>query len=232
MSDLGHRTEKPVGHVVRGKVKVVVQDGKLEGFWKEVGRQWNRQAASKTPGCQDLLLTENEWVTLWRGLLATRCAYVDPEGEYPVYRALRPKRAEVPALMWECLYNYGLVSTEWGADYIVVGEADWPKPEEFSAVYAKWLSALSIYAAIMELSRSLPESEKAAPAFILSAVERGNGVVLQSLYPLKDVQPRDTLWAAIALSPVPEWGPPKTVYLEWDRELVVAEILRALREEG
>jgi len=39
------------------------------------------------------------------------------------------------------------------------------------------------------------------------------------------------LWAAIALPPVPDYGPPRTVYMEWDRTLITHEILRGLREE-
>jgi hypothetical protein len=183
----------------------------------------------KVPGCQDLLLTEEEWVILWRGVLAARCAYVSEES-FPTYRALRPSRAQIPALMWEALTCFGHVSTEWGADYLVIGEAEWPTSDEFTRVYVKWSQALSIYALVFEVSRSLPESEKAAPAFVLNASERHGSVLIQSSYPMK-VTPRDTLWAVIALPVSPDLSPPKTVYLEWDRSLVISEILNSLRNE-
>jgi hypothetical protein len=230
MSEFRVPVEKAVvGTVVRGRIMVRIQSERLEGFWREVGRTWNRQASLKVPGCQDLLLTEEEWVTLWRGLLAVRCAYVSEES-FPTYRALRPSRAQIPALMWEALTCFGHVSTEWGADYLVIGEAEWPTPDEFTRVYVKWSQALSIYALIFEVSRSLPESEKASPAFVLNASERHGSVLIQSSYPMK-VTPRDTLWAVIALPVSPDLSPPKTVYLEWDRSLVISEILSSLRNE-
>jgi hypothetical protein len=68
-------------------VKVTIKAERLEGFWREVTRQWNRQVLNTVPGAQDLLLSEREWLVLWRGVLATRCLFVDPQGEYPRYRA-------------------------------------------------------------------------------------------------------------------------------------------------
>jgi hypothetical protein len=232
--ELGHRLkDEPVGTTIRGRIKVVIQSEKIEGFWKVVTRQWNRLAAAKSPGCEDLLLTEREWLVLWRGILAARCSYVDPEGNYPVYRSLRPRRAEVPLLMWEALYCYGHVATEYGADYIISASADWPSAEEFSQAYGKWLNALPIYLLVIECSRSLPEAERACPAFVLSVTERNGSLVVQSSYPLRDVRPRDTLWSVIALPPTPDLTVPKTVYLEWQPDLVIGELLRALvRKEG
>jgi hypothetical protein len=132
--------------------------------------------------------------------------------------------------MWECLWNFGLYRSSWGGDHVIVAEAEWPSQEEFSAVYSKWLIAMSVYLEVMEVSRSLPSDVDATPAFVLNAVERGSGVTVQSHYPIEDVEPRDTLWAVIALSPTPEYGPPKTVYMEWDRGLALAEIMRALKK--
>jgi len=231
MSNLRPQYGKPVGRIIRGRVKVTIKAERLEGFWREVTRQWNRQVLNKVPGAQDLLLTEREWLVLWRGVLATRCLFVDPQGEYPRYRAIIPKRCEIPPLFWECLWNFGVYRTKWGADYLIIAEAEWPSQEEFSAVYAKWLNALSAYLAIMEMSRSLPSDVDAAPSFVVNVVERGESVVVQSSYPLEDITPRHTLWSAIALSPVPEYGPPRTVYMEWDRTLIASEILRAIKEE-
>jgi hypothetical protein len=232
--ELGHRLkEEPVGTTVRGRIKVVIQSEKIEGFWKVVTRQWNRLAAAKSPGCEDLLLTEREWLVLWRGILAARCSYIDLEGSYPTYRSLRPRRAEVPLLMWEALYCYGHVATEYGADYIISASADWPSAEEFSQAYGKWLNALPIYLLVIECSRSLPEAERACPAFILNVTERNGSLVVQSSYPLRDVRPRDTLWSVIALPPTPDLAVPKTVYLEWQPDLVIGELLRALvKKEG
>jgi hypothetical protein len=212
-------------------VKVTVKAERLEGFWRDVTRQWNRQVLNKVPGSQDLLLTEEEWLTLWRGILATRCHYIDPEREYPRYRVIVPKRCEVPLLMWEALWNFGIYRSKWGADYVITAEAEWPSQEEMSRVYAKWLNALSAYLAVLEMSRSLPSDVDAAPSFVVNVVERGGGVTVQSSYPMEDVTPRHTLWAAIALPPVPDYGPPRTVYMEWDRTLITHEILRGLREE-
>jgi hypothetical protein len=210
---------------------VVVQSERLERFWREAGRRWNREATLTVPGSEGLLLTDEEWVILWRGLLAVRCSYFDVEAEYPVYRSVNPKRAEAPGMMWECLANFGLVSTDFGADYYVVGSAEWPKPDQFARVWAKWTDALSIYRRVMSVSKSMPSDVEAAPAFVLSVIERDGSVVIQSHYPLPTVTPRDTLWAALALPAVPDWSPPKTTYLEWDRELVVTEILRAINKD-
>jgi hypothetical protein len=229
--ELGHRLkEEPVGTTIRGRIKVTIQSEKIEAFWKTVTRQWNRLAAAKSPGCEDLLLTEREWLVLWRGLLATRCNYVDPETSYPVYRSLRPRRAEIPSLMWEALYCYGHVATEYGADYIVCATADWPSAEEFAQAYGKWLNALPIYLLVMECARSLPESERACPAFVLNVTERNGSLVVQSNYPLRDVRPRDTLWSVIALPPTPDLAVPKTVYLEWDPNSIIGEIISSMRK--
>jgi hypothetical protein len=221
--------EETVGTTVRAQVRVVIPSERLEAFWISVVRHWNQLAAARTQGCEDLLLSEWEWIVLWRGILATRCGHVDPNGGFPVYRALNRKRAEIPGLMWESLHNFGCVSTEWGADYLVVASAEWPSQDEFNSAYGKWLSALPLYALIFELSKSLPEGEDASPAFVLDAVDRGGSIVVQSRYPLRNVKPRDTLWSAIALTPTAGYGPPKTIYMEWESSLIVSEILRAIR---
>jgi hypothetical protein len=79
----------------------------------------------------------------------------------------------------------------------------------------------------------LPEAERACPAFILNVTERNGSLVVQSSYPLRDVRPRDTLWSVIALPPTPDLAVPKTVYLEWQPDLVIGELLRALvKKEG
>jgi len=231
MLKIGNRGTEYVGNVIRGRVRVVIQSERLEGFLREVVRRLNREVALKVPGCESQLLSEEEWVILWRGLLATRCAYFDTEESYPAYRILRPKRAQIPGILWEALTLFGHCPTNHGADYYIVGQAEWPTVNQFNSVWIKWVDAMYIYLRVTEVSQSMPADDRAPPALILSAVERNGAIVIQSHVPIAEVTPRDTLWAALALPPVPDWAPPKTTYLEWDASLIKAEILREIYKE-